>query len=75
MRLTKEAQKVVDKLKAEGYTEDEINERFPVLPHEYESEEEKKEDEEVMRKIIAEQRAKRTPEEQKELDDFVKTLK
>lgn len=74
MKLTKEGQRVWNKLKKKGYSDQEIAESY-IFPMEYESEEEKKEDEEVMRKIIAEQRAKRTPEEQKELDDFVKTLK
>lgn len=75
MKLTKEAQRVVDKLRAEGVSDDEINERFPILPHEYESEEEKLESEAAFQKVRAEAIAKRTPEEQREIDEFVKKLR
>lgn len=40
MRLTKEGQRVWNKLKKEGYTDKEIAEDF-ILPMEFESEEEK----------------------------------
>jgi len=75
MKLTKEGQRVWDKLKAEGLTDEEIFERVPIFPHEYESEEEREEDRKLLAQHIAAARAKRTPEEQNEIDEFVKQLK
>lgn len=71
MKLTKEAQQVWDKLKAEGKTEEEILEAIPVWPYEYESEEERQQDVRALNEARQRERAKRTPEQQKELDEFV----
>lgn len=75
MKLTKEAQRVWDKFKAEGLSDDEIFDRVPVWPHEYESDEERLEDIRILNEHREKERAKRTPEEQKELDEFIKSLK
>jgi hypothetical protein len=74
MKLRKDGQRVYDKLKKEGFSDEDIADGY-VFPMEYESEEERKQDEEAMAKYLAESRAKRTPEEQKELDEFVKKLR
>lgn len=75
MKLTKDAQRVWDKLKADGKTDEEIFEQIPVWPHEYESEEEKQETIRLLNEHRERERAKRTPEEQKELEEFVEKLR
>jgi hypothetical protein len=74
MKLTKDAQRVWDKLKADGKSDEEIFEQIPVWPHEYESEEEEKETLRLLNEHRERERAKRNPEEQKELDDLMKKL-
>lgn len=68
MRLTKEAQRVWDKFKREGLTDEEIFDRVPVWPHEYESEEERKEVEEEFRKHRESSQAKMTQEDRDECE-------
>ena len=68
MKLTKDAQRVWDQFKREGLTDEEIFERVPVWPHEYESEEEKKEVEEEFRKFREASQAKMSQEDRDKIE-------